>query len=207
MTIKLNFIPKGSGPLTEYYHSEKPNACVCCQDDVLENLTKHHIVPVEYRKHMPESIKSRSSHDIVVMCQTCHAEYEEQYAQLLKKQLEEECFIERPKLTEDRIKTLKAYHISKLLMDKERCKKIPKGRLYELYETVRTIFGHTRIEEISEMKIDRAIEKQDLEIGKEVLELQLSNEEFIIMWRTHFIESMNPQFMPKGWSINTQIED
>ena len=30
-------------------------------------------------------------------------------------------------------------------------------------------------------------------------------EEFIKMWRTHFVETMKPQYMPVGWSIDFRV--
>jgi len=207
LSIKLNFTPKGGGnKKSEYYLSEKRNACVCCNETDITKLTKHHVIPVEYRRHMPDSIKSRSSHDIVVMCQDCHYDYENNYAQHLKKELEDECFIERPTLTVDKIRTGKAYALAVLLSDEERASKIPKSRKYYMYNELKEVFGHSRLQEIVDMKLTKMMSKQDLEIGKEVLELQLSNEEFILMWRKHFIDSMNPQYLPTGWSIDTPIE-
>jgi len=205
--IILNFTQKGMGNRkSEYYLSEKKNACVCCNETDISLLTKHHVVPVEYRKHMPIQYKNRSSHDIVVMCQNCHYEYENIYAQVLKKELEEECFIERPTLSKDKIRTGRAYSLAVLLTDEVRANKIPQTRKHYMYTEIKHIFGHTRLEEIIEMKLHKQLTKQDLEIGKEVLDLQLSNEEFIIMWRTHFIECMKPQYLPEGWDIFTDIK-
>jgi hypothetical protein len=36
---------------------------------------------------------------------------------------------------------------------------------------------------------------------KEKLE-SINIDEFIVMWRQHFIDSMKPKYMPKGWNIN-----
>ena len=140
------------------------------------------------------------------MCQDCHYDYENNYAQELKRELEEECFIERPTLTLDKIRTGKAYALAILLSDEVRAAKIPKSRKYYMYNELKEVFGHSRLPEIVDMKLTKMMSKQDLEIGKEVLELQLSNEEFILMWRKHFIDSMNPQYLPTGWSIDTPIE-
>ena len=30
--------------------------------------------------------------------------------------------------------------------------------------------------------------------------------EFVKLWRTHFIETMKPKYMPQGWSINFRIK-
>lgn len=31
-------------------------------------------------------------------------------------------------------------------------------------------------------------------------------EEFVKLWRTHFIETTNPQYMPQGWSIDFKVK-
>ena len=208
LSIQLNFEPNGYGNRTsEYYLSEKRNACVCCNEDNIEVLTKHHVVPVEYRKHMDLKYKNRSSHDIVVMCEKCHYDYENNYAQQFKKELEASCFIQRPNLSKDKIKTHKAHSIAKLLLNTERCEKIPRSRVQQLYNEVNRVFGHTNLEEIVQMNLYDILEEQDLEIGKEVLELQMSIEDFIVEWRSHFIKSMNPQFLPTGWDIYNGIKE
>lgn len=207
LEITLTFTPKKIGNAASVYNlSKKKNACVCCNETDIEILTKHHVFPSEYRKHMPLTIKSRSSHDIVIMCKDCHYEYENEHAIFLKRELEKNCNIERPKLSKDGTKTISAYNIAKLLLDTERCKKIPKTRIRELYQTVQDIFGHTNLEEIVEMKISKEIRKQDHEVGKLVVENHPDHEAFIKLWRNHFIDTMQPKFMPIGWSIDTPIQ-
>lgn len=43
--------------------------CVVCGTE--KKLVRHSIVPHSYRKHFSVEYKSRSSHDIVLVCQTC----------------------------------------------------------------------------------------------------------------------------------------
>ena len=31
-------------------------------------------------------------------------------------------------------------------------------------------------------------------------------EEFVKLWRNHFIDTMHPQFMPNGWSVDFRIK-
>jgi hypothetical protein len=53
----------------------KKNKCECC--DAEEDLSKHHVVPYEYRKWFPIELKSHRSHEHVVpLCRMCHDEYE-----------------------------------------------------------------------------------------------------------------------------------
>eukprot|EP00761_Pharyngomonas_kirbyi_P008090 gb/GECH01008101.1/.p1 GENE.gb/GECH01008101.1/~~gb/GECH01008101.1/.p1 ORF type:complete len:331 (+),score=80.79 gb/GECH01008101.1/:1-993(+) len=83
-TIQLTFQPHGPGNAGDnFYLSDKENECVCCGTE--EHLTKHHIIPHEYRKWLDENIKSHSSHDIVLLCSFCHDNYECEALHLRKK--------------------------------------------------------------------------------------------------------------------------
>ncbi|KAF0978702.1 hypothetical protein FDP41_002522 [Naegleria fowleri] len=87
-SIKLKFKPKGYGHTDDaFYMSKMDNICVVCGTD--KELTRHHIVSFEYRKCMPEFVRSHSSHDICLLCAHCHEEYETE-AFKLRKQISEQ---------------------------------------------------------------------------------------------------------------------
>ncbi|KAG2392179.1 hypothetical protein C9374_012431 [Naegleria lovaniensis] len=87
-SIKLVFKPKGYGHTDDaFYMSKIDNICVACGID--KDLTRHHIVSFEYRKNMPEFVRSHSSHDICLLCAHCHEEYETE-AFKLRKQISEQ---------------------------------------------------------------------------------------------------------------------
>lgn len=72
LVFRLKFIPKGPGSPAL---PPRPNRCECCKTE--DNLTRHHVVPYEYRKWFPLELKSHRSHDYVVpLCRKCHDEYE-----------------------------------------------------------------------------------------------------------------------------------
>ncbi|KAJ4453919.1 putative 3'-5' exonuclease [Paratrimastix pyriformis] len=74
--IKLRFAPKGTGHFgDQFYMAVHENQCAVCGKK--ETLTKHHVIAREYRTHMPEWVKSRSSHDILLLCPVCHDRYED----------------------------------------------------------------------------------------------------------------------------------
>ncbi|KAL1914950.1 uncharacterized protein VTP21DRAFT_7866 [Calcarisporiella thermophila] len=84
-TLQLTFKTKGPGHFDQPYMIEdRINRCVCCGRQ--DRLTLHHVVPAMYRIHMPESIKSHSSHDILLVCIPCHDAYE-RHANALKSEL------------------------------------------------------------------------------------------------------------------------
>lgn len=70
--FRLKFDAAGDGCPTL---PPKKNKCECCDTD--KDLSKHHVIPYEYRKWFPVELKSHRSHEHVVpLCRTCHDEYE-----------------------------------------------------------------------------------------------------------------------------------
>lgn len=203
LTIRLTFEPNGGGHIDDEYHlGEKRNACVVCNCDDLEYLTKHHIIPREYRKWFPLELKSRSSHDVVVMCSICHSNYEHQFADKLKAELEKEVGINNNNtMRQDQQKTLTVYNYAKLMMDADRVLKIPEGRIDYFLKEMKRIFKTDNPAEIYELPVHQMIRDELDTVAKTIIEGK-DLKEFIKMWRNHFIESMDPPYMPNGWSID-----
>lgn len=57
-------------PLKDYYLSAKENQCVVCGEQ--KQYVRHSIVPHSYRRYFHNKYKSRSSHDIVLLCMKCN---------------------------------------------------------------------------------------------------------------------------------------
>lgn len=72
LRMRLCFEPSGRavGQPGAYDLEEKVNQCVVCGDR--DNLSRKFVIPKEYRKFFPAIIKSHSSHDILLLCQSCH---------------------------------------------------------------------------------------------------------------------------------------
>jgi 3'-5' exonuclease len=86
-TIRLNFRPGGPGHKGEkYYLAEKGNFCVVCGSGRTADgaateakakkaestgVVRHAVVPPAFRRHFPVHLKSRSSHDVVLLCVPC----------------------------------------------------------------------------------------------------------------------------------------
>jgi hypothetical protein len=73
--IKLNFYPniKEEQTLLKSIFP-KENKCVCCGS--FENLSRHHVVPSVFLRHLPEKHKEHKSDFVVCLCVTCHRCYE-----------------------------------------------------------------------------------------------------------------------------------
>ncbi|KAF9961042.1 hypothetical protein BGZ65_011338 [Modicella reniformis] len=81
-SIHLNFAPAGQGHVNDpYYLEERENKCVVC-GQATENVgaTMLHVVPEQYRKWFPIRLKSHSSHDILVACPECNAQWDREAA-------------------------------------------------------------------------------------------------------------------------------
>lgn len=216
LTIKLTFEPSGSGAgelsteETEYLLGIKHNHCVVCGTDDLSILTRHHVVPTEYRKFFPLKYKSRSSHDVVVICQKHHNEYENNHALKLKRSLEKSLGVESVKsVYTGMLKWVKANRYAKMLMDPDMAIKLPKSRVYYFMKEIQKNFGDMSIVEVAEIDALKHFREKIEVVSKSVVEKleedPVAIQDFIMLWRKNFIEAMNPQYLPKGWSINHQI--
>lgn len=201
-TIQLTFEPKKRSSKDDKYNlSLKENKCVVCGSEDIELLTRHHIVPYEYRKYFPEEIKSRSSHDVVPICREHHNQYELIADELKKDILLMYDITNDDKITQCRDKALKC---AKLMLNN---KNIPINRL----EQIRADFIlYSGIQDLSEKNIIDFCEnnRKTKNISHIVVEKLLEKnelEQFVKMWRKHFIDTMRPGFMPQHWSIERKI--
>jgi hypothetical protein len=215
LSIKLNFEPGGRGAGTtrigtdttgrSYYLSPKYNKCVVCGSEDLEDLTKHHVVPSEYRKYFPEDRKSRSSHDIVVICNKDHRQYENMHATKLKKQLEKNAGASSVTYR-DVTMHYKVYNMALLMLDLDKVNKIPADKIEYFLKEMKRLFGTDDPFEVAKTDIHVKMKKQIDEEAKRVVENLEDIDDFIVMWREHFINHVKPKFMPEQWSIYHNIE-
>ncbi len=78
LTIQLNFEPNGRTASKEYaniyddnfYTTNRENKCVVCGNE--NDFSRFHVVPSLYRSHFPHELKSHRSHDVVLLCFSCH---------------------------------------------------------------------------------------------------------------------------------------
>jgi len=217
LTIQLTFEPQGKGAgegktpeEISYLLGIKENRCVVCGNEKLSELTKHHIVPREYRKYFPVSYKERASHDVVCICRKDHDVYENNFADPLKRELEEKVGIdlvaERSRLSKMR----STHNYAKILMDPDLVLRIPESRINFFLTEIEEVFGKKSLKEITEIDYYKYFKEKNLELSKKVVDtLQSESEiqEFVFMWRRHFLESMQPQFLPKGWSVSFSLTE
>jgi hypothetical protein len=198
--IQLLFEPKGKGKHDiPYYLEERVNRCVVCGCN--QALTKHHIVPHQYRKALPEQYKDRNHFDILCVCSSCHAAYEK-IADKLNNEL---CYGLRQHIKKKENKSRKAASGLWALKNKEN---IPSEYVEQILANIARYLKVESItlEEALKLDISDNKESQDVEhIGKKALERYLLDntaEDFIIMWREHFLTNMLPKYMSDEWVSN-----
>lgn len=233
-SIKLTFIPRGNGFEDNEEFGRNVRIVRCVVTGVVDNLQRHHIVPYCYRTYFPEQYKSKNHHDVVLINHEIHSEYE-RHAVLFKDEIAKIYGVKTiSELNGDYTKYLRengksnsillnALHslfksygkmpydikIEKLHFISEQTN-IPYNvieglnyiQLYKLY---------LLLVEDHKVKIEafKGVNRPYFDHGYYVvqkLDTEEKIEDFVKLWRNHFIETMKPKFMPKGWSVDFRIK-
>ena len=206
LKLQLLFKPKGTGygrTDTDYEKNVIENKCVVSGCTDINQLTRHHIVPAMYRKHFPESYKDRNPHDIVLLRRDLHDQYEK-FADFLKDQIAKEVGYYTMKDFSVRFSengTLKRYVTSLMNPDLNMEHRIYLSEKFrERYKMIPT---YSNLKELSDSFKDAR--SAELLYGKHIIERVSDLQDFVETWRNHFITTMDPEFMPKGWEITRSI--
>lgn len=232
--IKLTFEPKGNGFETNEIFGKSVRKAICVVTGVDNGLQRHHIVPYCYRTHFPEQYKSKNHHDVVLINHKKHSEYE--LLATIYKDVIAEIFDVKTISELNIKYTTKLSKIGKpnaILLNKihsifktygKISDKVKFEKLKEISESIKipikTIYNYNYIQLykmyllLNEEHIKKQYEfkqnhRQQYDHGYHVIQ-KLNTEKkmigFVKLWRTHFIETMKPKFMPNGWSINFRIK-
>lgn len=201
-TIQLKFKPRGLGNHNKPFGlSEMRNQCVNCGTDKF--LTKHHIVPLCYRKHFPLSHKSHNFHDVLSMCLDCHEKYERKADELKKEiSLKYDSPIngQLQKLDKKLIRVIK--NASTLI---GQYNNIPEVRINEMRSEIKEYLDRdfTTDDLVSLSNYKKNVLK--ITHGEVVIQKVDDLQEFIKMWRKHFIDNNKCEYLPKSWSVENVI--
>lgn len=209
LSVQLTFTPNGDGNRgNDFYLTPRINRCVVC--GATENLTKHHCVPYCYRKYFQEDVKKWSSHDVLLSCYSCHKKYEVK-AHQFKKQLAVEYGIVpkdsrkiyHSETNQEKYTKWSAHKFAVTL--KGHGDKIPEERKNFMLGILKEVFNTCDIDEILKHKVayHEEVRKHGLQIVNKIKDV----EEFCKIWRQHFLDHMNPQFMPQFWDINYSFKE
>jgi len=202
--VKFSFEPQGKGHDGDlYYLSEKANICVVCGST--DGLTKHHSVPYEFRKLFHTDIKESSCHDIVILCEECHDNYNKIASEMYRKLREEVGMAKRSQPGDEHCLKLKAISAARTI--KYYKDDVPPEKIIVLENLIKE---YTKKDCITDKMIDRlaVISKRARKNGGRtrtwnpfaISVVKLYGDEALsIKWRKHFVESMNPRFLPIGW--------
>lgn len=203
--FRLNFKPQGNGKAgIPYYAIKIENRCVCC--GTTENMTRHHVFPYMFRSKLPIQYKSRSNYDILPVCSDCHETYERQ-ADLVKRDLELEV-VEKTSIPCDKneIKRIKSVLASRRFLEQydefpDFYKNVPVERVLEHEENAAQF--------IDEKMLDKSVLNKRYWVEK-LMESVVGDEEqlfeFVKMWRQHFVDTMEPKFLPELWVVDMELE-
>ncbi|XP_037097138.1 exonuclease 3'-5' domain-containing protein 2 isoform X1 [Syngnathus acus] len=211
--VRLLFEPSGRPDShQDYYLTAKENLCVVCGR--ADSYIRKNIVPHEYRRHFPNEMKDHNSHDILLLCTSCHAASNVHDASL-KQQLADQ--FAAPQGCEEGVRQLED-------PDRRRVRSaaralliagggLPKWRQDELQTLVQNFLHVSDERELTEDELRQAAS----------LETRISNEthvphglkvvraytergprglmELERRWRQHFLSSMRPEHLPKLWCV------
>lgn len=188
--IKLLFTPGGYGdPLTIL--EGRTNTCVV--DNSSTNLTKHHVVPSQFRKHFPLEYKDKNSCDIAVMSRKNHDKYEID-ADKFKQRLFDDFIVDINKEINSAWYTAKSmyrtitYHYDKLPATKQIYFQMKYDGLVERYG-------------FKEEDFVNIYSPYSSDNNKHIVE-NVGIENLIILCKLHFLKYAKPKYLPEWWKPN-----
>jgi hypothetical protein len=215
-SIQLMFEPQSKpSEANTYNRSHKKNICVVCGDS--ENFMRHYVVPYCYRTLFPIKYKTHTPHDIVLMCPDCHV-HSEQATQRRQKELEASLRSDpgtaNPNIPDRNLRNIK--NVASALSTRR--DQIPQEKVEEYEILIKRHFG---LDSSAWLSKELLLEATTMETsfpnpshiaGPLVVISTVANDEksiknFIIEWRNHFVETMQPRFLPVGWSVDSPVHN
>ncbi|XP_041669326.1 exonuclease 3'-5' domain-containing protein 2 isoform X2 [Cheilinus undulatus] len=211
--VRLLFEPSGRpDSQQDYYLTAKENLCVVCGK--ADSYIRKNIVPHEYRRHFPTEMKDHNSHDILLLCTSCHAA-SNVHDGFLKQQLAEE--FAAPQGCEEGVR---------LLEDSDRRKvrsaaralltagTLPEQRRDELQGLIKNFLNVNEEEELTDDTLQQAagletriFNEAYVPHGLKVVQAHAEDGLKGLMdlerrWRQHFLTTMHPRHLPPLWSVD-----
>ncbi|KYO21691.1 exonuclease 3'-5' domain-containing protein 2 isoform X2 [Alligator mississippiensis] len=208
--VKLQFEPSGRPESqVDYYLTVKENLCVVCGKR--ESYIRKNIVPHEYRRHFPIQMKDHNSHDVLLLCTSCHA-ISNYYDNHLKQQLAEE--FAAPIGCEEGVRLLEDPHRRQVRSGARallNAGSLPDSRREELLQGIKDFFDRETItpemlQEAAELET-RIYNENYIPHGLKVVQCFAKGGLSSLMqlerrWRQHFLDTMQPKHLPVRWSVD-----
>ena len=214
-TIQLTFQPKGVGHANdldkEFFLSKKEERCVVCGSE--EELTKHHCVPYLFRSAWSKTEEGKqvnhTMHDVLLVCIHCHKKYEKE-ANKKKQEMVKEVM---KKYQQDHqeadgflgaVKNIEVF--AKHSIPHSQRKKINKFLSKYLSRPLEEMSKDEIKIEVEKLKEEhnkhKKIAKKNMAENLRQFMKKDSLKNFFIMWRHHFVDTMQPKHLPNGWNLN-----
>ena len=206
-TIRLKFEPSGRRGLGDPLLLDgKPNICVACGTP--DDLTKHHIVPYSFIKYMKIEYKVDIIRDIFPLCQPCHGDYEKN-SQEKRKEMSISLGVPMYGISQKETRGVRKAMGAAAALQKYNGD-IPEERKKEILEVVKDFLGKSEITDadITLVRNYKITDRPDyINFSKYVAESVTDYSEFAREWREHFVEKMNPKYMPEAWKVDRKTKD
>ncbi len=201
-TIQLLFKPNGPGHAGDlFYLAERENKCVVC--GTLEELTRHHVVPYSYRRHMPDEYKDHNHHDIVPLCIPCHLDYnvfERQFMNVVAQRRGLGHYAQV--VPQPIVLKRKARSAANTLL--KHSNEIPEPRRKEMEDLIILYLGRApTTDDLNNLVRMRIPYVPGRNIYQEVV-ASLDKDDyqaFAEAWRQFFVDKMKPLHMPTDWDV------
>ena len=238
-TIRLAFEPRGLGNAGEPWLIEpKANACVGC--GVAQRcgggggdggggggggggaeLIRWSVVPHSFRRLLPEEMRSRDSHDIVLLCRRCHQKVERPYAERRSELFAARGIREDTARVVDAPELARVKSAARLLGGSAAVRaRVPARRLAELEAAVAAHFGVDAAALTPERVAEAAaLDTKVVREGYVAPEAQLvarlreaggggdgALRELTVGYRRLFVDALAPSHLPAGWSVEHRSE-
>jgi hypothetical protein len=201
--LRFRFVPGGPGHAgDDYYLAGKANRCVVCGAG--DGLNRHHVVPSVYRRHLPREVKDHSHHDVLLLCLECHERYEAA-ADQLKMQFGAESGVPLHGLRGERDRD-RGQAVKLALALVRYGEQIPPARQDEMRRLIGEWAGRWPLSDADVAAVaglaagdaDGAV----IEHGQSVVARTEDVQAFIRRWREHFLNVMQPRFLPAHWDVD-----
>ncbi|KAK0161502.1 hypothetical protein PV327_009965 [Microctonus hyperodae] len=221
LTVRLNFEPSGraSGEVGQYYTQVKVNQCVVC--GAQDKFIKKNVVPREYRKYFPLIMKAHQSHDVLLLCPACHEvsnrndlEFRKKLAVMCDAPLSRlalstiedynnyQCRYRRRKFES----AMKALRVSGSSLPPHRKQEL-ESNILEYTQSCELYNSHYDNYEESAMSLEQTnYPPHGLKVVQYFTDFEGGLVTLEQMWREHFLTTMQPQYLPKLWSIRHNQE-